>query len=138
MGKTKVNIDQSELLNKVNKYKNVSKNISNLCKLIAKDYNDNGTTYSWSTIYNRISVYGIDTGFDMRVKKTANITAFTQLLLKSVPVEYRKYVIQLRDNPSSRRLAIKLKCLDCSNYQQGEVRGCQCFDCPLYIFRPYK
>lgn len=31
--------------------------------------------------------------------------------------------------------AIKQKCLECSNYQIGEVRNCPITDCALYPFR---
>lgn len=38
--------------------------------------------------------------------------------------------------------AIKLKCLDCSNYEWNEVRDCYVKKCPLYPFRmgknPYR
>lgn len=38
----------------------------------------------------------------------------------------------------SLKAAVKLKCLDCSNYQPVEIRLCQCFSCPLYAYRPFK
>lgn len=31
--------------------------------------------------------------------------------------------------------AIKLKCLDCANYEKSEVKNCTIEDCPLYDFR---
>lgn len=31
--------------------------------------------------------------------------------------------------------AIKLKCLDCSNYQLKEIRKCNIVECSLYKFR---
>jgi hypothetical protein len=34
--------------------------------------------------------------------------------------------------------AIKLKCLDCTNFQKDEVRNCECYSCPLHIIRPYQ
>lgn len=33
---------------------------------------------------------------------------------------------------------IQLKCLDCSNWQREEVRGCRVTNCPLHVVRPYK
>ncbi len=33
---------------------------------------------------------------------------------------------------------VKLKCLDCANWQTNEVKHCQCLDCPLLIIRPYQ
>lgn len=38
----------------------------------------------------------------------------------------------------SLKAAVKLKCLDCSNWQPGEVAQCQVEDCFLYSHRPYK
>jgi hypothetical protein len=34
-----------------------------------------------------------------------------------------------------RAKAIRLKCLDCSNYQYTEVRLCPVTDCPLWPYR---
>lgn len=31
--------------------------------------------------------------------------------------------------------AIRLKCLDCSGWQAGEIVKCTCYDCSLYPFR---
>lgn len=31
--------------------------------------------------------------------------------------------------------AIRLKCMDCSGFQPGEIQKCTCYDCPLYPFR---
>ena len=31
--------------------------------------------------------------------------------------------------------AIKLKCLDCSAYQHGEIKECRAKNCPLWPFR---
>ena len=33
---------------------------------------------------------------------------------------------------------IKAKCLDCTCFQQGEIRNCECFGCPLWKIRPYQ
>lgn len=38
----------------------------------------------------------------------------------------------------SLKAAVKLKCLDCTNIQPVEIRNCECIDCPLWSFRPYK
>lgn len=34
--------------------------------------------------------------------------------------------------------AIKLKCLDCSDYQSIEVKNCECRECSLWVIRPYQ
>lgn len=38
----------------------------------------------------------------------------------------------------SLKAAIALKCLDCSSYQQNEIRHCACTSCPLFLVRPYQ
>lgn len=38
----------------------------------------------------------------------------------------------------SLRMAIKLKCLDCSNFQKKEVRNCPVTSCPLWAVRPFQ
>jgi hypothetical protein len=43
------------------------------------------------------------------------------------------------DGHETRRLtkakAIRMKCLDCSGWQPGEIVKCTCYDCALYPFR---
>lgn len=38
----------------------------------------------------------------------------------------------------SMQAAIKLKCLDCTNYQTEEIKHCPCTSCSLFLFRPYQ
>lgn len=38
-------------------------------------------------------------------------------------------------NNRSKAKALRLKCLECSNYQPSEVKECTCPDCALYPFR---
>lgn len=46
-------------------------------------------------------------------------------------------VLERAKNGSVKAL-VKLKCLDCANWQTTEVKNCQCLDCPLLIIRPYQ
>jgi hypothetical protein len=43
-----------------------------------------------------------------------------------------------RAKAGSLKAAVKLHCLDCSNFQPNEVKNCVCNYCPLYPFRPYQ
>lgn len=43
-----------------------------------------------------------------------------------------------RAKKGSVKALVKLKCLDCANYQTTEVKLCPCTDCPLYSIRPYQ
>ena len=135
----KIIIDKEDLSQKVQELKGKYSNIANLSKAISANYNGK---YSFAVVQARIIEYGIDTGFNIEIKskpkKDEMVRKSIHQMLSHTPAKFRKFVIQLRDNPSSRRLAIKLKCLECSNYQQAEIRNCQCIDCALYIFRPYK
>lgn len=43
-----------------------------------------------------------------------------------------------RAKNGSLKAAVKLHCLDCSNFQSNEIKNCVCNQCPLYPFRPYQ
>jgi hypothetical protein len=58
------------------------------------------------------------------------------LLRSTTPRRY--YPLVERIEAGSLRAAIKLKCLECSNYQVQEVRLCTVTDCPLHSVRPYQ
>lgn len=38
----------------------------------------------------------------------------------------------------SLKASLKLKCLDCGNFQTQEVKFCECYSCPLHAIRPYQ
>ena len=38
----------------------------------------------------------------------------------------------------SLKAVIRLKCLECADYQREEIRLCGCLSCPLYSIRPFK
>ena len=54
----------------------------------------------------------------------------------SVPEQYQKLVEKVEKG--SRNAAIKLRCLDCSNWQKKEITLCTVKECGLYPFRPYQ
>ena len=35
------------------------------------------------------------------------------------------------------RSAVKMKCLDCMNFQTAEVAKCDLYFCPLWAYKPY-
>lgn len=43
-----------------------------------------------------------------------------------------------RIEDGSMKAAVKLKCLECCNWQPNEVAKCSVNDCALFAFRPYK
>ena len=49
---------------------------------------------------------------------------------------YKKQMTNMKNGKRITPLqAIRLKCLDCSCYQPGEIKHCQVNNCPLYLFR---
>ena len=50
-----------------------------------------------------------------------------------------KHKVQVKDGVFEYRLtamkAIRMRCLDCSNWQQGEVKNCPLYTCALWPFR---
>lgn len=57
-------------------------------------------------------------------------------LSKYTPVRFRPLVSKLREG--SMVAALRLKCLDCMNYQTSEITRCPITDCSLWAFRPYQ
>ena len=49
-----------------------------------------------------------------------------------------KLTFQKAFSGKSKALAIKAKCIECSNLQKQEVALCQVLGCPLYPYRPYR
>ena len=58
------------------------------------------------------------------------------LLRQTTPARYGDLVGRVERG--SLKAAVKLKCLDCSNWQPQEVRLCTMTDCPLHGVRPYQ
>lgn len=58
--------------------------------------------------------------------------SYPKNFLSSVPKEYSSLANRVKSG--SLKAAIKMKCLECSNYQPKEVKHCPCTDCPLYPF----
>jgi hypothetical protein len=51
---------------------------------------------------------------------------------------YRDIQARALDGTGGRANAVKAKCLECCNWQKGEVSACQIRDCPLWHYRPYQ
>lgn len=61
-------------------------------------------------------------------------------LLAGIPKEERPGLEKTieKARTGSLKARVKLKCLDCCNWQKGEVAECQQDDCSLWDVRPYK
>ncbi len=59
--------------------------------------------------------------------------------LKEIPEQYHyMYLCFWHSGKHSPTTAIKLKCLECSNFQITEVKLCDLTNCSLHKYRPYK
>lgn len=75
-----------------------------------------------------------------RAEKMRGFTTFSLLRQElGSKLRTRKYlpVVDAAEDGSI-KAAIKLKCLECSNYQTEEVRLCPVTDCALFPHRPYQ
>ncbi len=69
-------------------------------------------------------------------KKKAWPLHIVDAVKNSTPTKFHKIVD--RAAKGSLKAAIKLKCLDCTCFQQKEVRLCELTSCSLWTVRPYK
>jgi hypothetical protein len=58
------------------------------------------------------------------------------VLAGETPATYSNLVNRIKKG--SAVAAIRLKCLECSNFQPKEVKYCTVTGCPLWAFRPYR
>ena len=59
----------------------------------------------------------------------------SELARRNIPEQYREQYERLLAKPT-RSLAIKIKCLECVNWQREEVKRCTAPLCPLFALRP--
>lgn len=75
-------------------------------------------------------------GRKTKFQNNPEIKQALQDLQKSVPETFLPIVDRIVNG--SVTSAVKLMCLQCSNFQRVEVKECQMTDCALYAFRPYQ
>ena len=133
-------------------------NRSALLAKVAEVYNDPKVTVS--IVYLRFKEWGITpktpkgrrgiaTG--NKIGKSNNIVSGGRSIKFAGNDKIRQALIQLNSivpekyKPIVKRVvkgsmsaAVKLKCLDCCNYQTIEVKLCECRECSLWAFRPYQ
>lgn len=150
MGRTKVTVDEAELRQVVNELeeKNSYANRSYLFKAIAEtEWAKNGK-YTVSVISNRITEFKIEVKTEKgrvgggvknpggtrktRVVPAKNLRALAQI----VPERFKGALKKLEKG--SLTAAIRLKCLDCTDYQRAEIVACPIISCALHHVRPYK
>lgn len=168
MGRAGIVIDETELRNvlfkaeKENKFNSRSELFEFVCTMDwsqrLKDSLGRPASLSPPVLYQRIKQFGIDLQTPMgkrgrsnihesanpadrksRCEKFANSPAVQEAhvkLTEYMPNSYSNLVNRVKRG--SAVAAIKLKCLDCANFQPKEIKYCPITDCPLWAFRPYR
>ena len=75
----------------------------------------------------------------VRVPRSKKMKAFKETferLRKETPKRFLPLVDKAEKG--SAKACIKLKCLECSNWQSVEVKCCEIINCPLYPIRPFQ
>jgi len=78
-----------------------------------------------------------------RLKPPAELTPVTAAavagyLARSVPEKHRLATERALRGQVPRSVAIRIKCLQCCNYEREEVVGCAVVTCALHPVRPYQ
>lgn len=83
---------------------------------------------------------GVKIPRSVKFEKNQEIVKSFGLLEQTIKQEQKGRFLPIfqRVKAGSMKAAVKLKCLDCSNFQPIEIKNCPCTDCPLYAFRPYQ
>jgi len=58
--------------------------------------------------------------------------------LEVVPEHQKSLYLDATTGRASARQAIKAFCLECVGWKPDDVRSCQGYACPLYLYRPFK
>ena len=164
MAKKTITVHKERLAKAINEAESNGplKNQSELFKKVAEIYDEDKVTYS--VIGLRIKEWNIKVktpkghkgaGTMSEEQKTAMLAARGNRKTKAekfeksdmaqkalselesaVPERFQPLVESIKKG--SRSSAVKLKCLECSVYQTREVKLCECYSCPLWLFRPYQ
>ncbi len=165
MARPKVEVDKRELQKVINELESKQEfaNPSFLWKAVeetewAKEMKPHALKAS--TVYLRVKEYGIvyktkpgkrGRSGGIRVPGQEIKRVPRKEKMKKYDKNYNKMILELpmfcrqryapvveRARAGSLKAAIKLKCLDCSNYQPVEIKLCTIPSCPLYAHRPFK
>jgi hypothetical protein len=75
----------------------------------------------------------------VRVPRSKKMKAFAETFAKLRKMTPKRYLPLIdKAEKGSKNACIKLKCLECSNWQSTEVKHCVIIDCPLYPIRPFQ
>jgi len=150
MSRTKINVDKEELINiianleKNRVFTNLSSLYEEVCKTgWAEKFNGKLTP---SVVGLRVREFNIEPQTkpgkigggkgSKRKNKIVNFSKTFNYLKDNVPERYLARV--KRASKGSIRAIIDLKCLDCTCYQNNEVKNCECVGCPLFPVRPFQ
>lgn len=71
-----------------------------------------------------------------RSEKMKSFSESFKKMRKHTPGRFAKVLNKVEGG--SLKSALKLKCLDCSNYEPKEIKNCRVTSCALYPYRPYQ
>jgi len=149
--KTKTPVNKKELQNIINKLESEQTfiNRNELFQAVADTDWAKGHSrpLTKSVVYLRVKEFGIQLKTPKGKKGNPNLNntnrepkVLDSDLFKDlhgyVPSTYKNLVKRIEKG--SKTAAIKLKCLDCANYQPKEVKYCTVSSCPLWPIRPYQ
>lgn len=161
MGKKTVEIDKQLLESVINKLEE-SATYANRTELYAATASVLHTEYSYKLfspawVYLRVKALdiklktpegrkGVPNGEALKkwreegkTKPQRKVDDSTPLIKYFTKEEKGKYLALAKSvKKGSLKAAVKLKCIECSNFQKDEIKNCQVFTCPLWPVRPYK
>jgi hypothetical protein len=77
-----------------------------------------------------------ESGGESNQRKVGDSTQLIKHWTKEEKGKYLKLAKSIKRG--SLKAAVKLKCLECANYDKKEIADCLCKDCPLFPVRPFQ
>lgn len=160
MGRKTIPVDKKELLRIISFIEGQTKfaNRQALYTKVAEEYTkQTGVELSPALVYLRVKEWnfslqtpvgkrGRTAGFapshrvriSRETKFSNNKNTLNSLSLLQSITPARFIPVAKRVKKGSMKAAVKLKCLDCCDYQPVEIKLCTCCECSLWCFRPYQ
>jgi hypothetical protein len=155
MPRVRIEVDKSELVNAINRVEAIQKfsTRQDLAQAVS-DYMN--IDVSPSVVLLRIKEFGIEPktpkgqrGRRKGAKLSKAHKEAMQVGRKSKSItniaEMKSYcpkdflpIIEKYETTPTRSLAVKIKCLDCADFNRTEIRNCTVKSCSLWDWRPYK
>ena len=72
------------------------------------------------------------------VNDPTTVNKITAYLDSSVPLKHKLATERTLRGQANKTLALKIQCLQCTNYQPKEIELCAAVRCALHPYRPYQ